>query len=215
MAVLALVIVVDQVTKWWAWRHLPGTIINYGGNKFVGAKVGDWYADPVTGALLDFVDVGLLILAASVLLCRPRRPVILVSAALVIGGWSSNLLDRLGLHYWSAPGSVRGAVDFIELGSRLGIANIADFCIAGGTLLFLLAVSHPALRAAKNPADGASIAPATRSQPRIGMRVTALVGATALAFVVWIGAANHSGLTVPLAAVSAPAHLRTFTDVAT
>jgi hypothetical protein len=52
------VIVLDQATKWWAWRHVPGAIINYGGDSFVGDRVGGWYAGPVTGALLDFADVG-------------------------------------------------------------------------------------------------------------------------------------------------------------
>jgi len=46
LALLALVIVVDQATKWWAWRHVPGTIINYGGNAFLGPMVDGWYAVP-------------------------------------------------------------------------------------------------------------------------------------------------------------------------
>jgi lipoprotein signal peptidase len=58
---------------------------------------------------------------------------------MMIGGWSSNLLDRLGMHYMTAPGSGRGAVDFIPLG--LHHYNVADFFIVLGTPLFILAVS--------------------------------------------------------------------------
>jgi len=51
-----------------------------------------------------------------------------VPGALVIGGWSSNLLDRLGMHYWTAPGSVRGAVDFIEpFRAMLGSLGVIGF----------------------------------------------------------------------------------------
>jgi lipoprotein signal peptidase len=202
IAVVALVIVVDQVTKWWAWRHVSGPVINYGGDAFVGAKVGDWYADPVTGALLDLVDVGLLSLAVAVLVRRPRPAAVLISAAVMGGGWSSNLLDRLGMHYWSAPGSVRGAVDFIHLGPR--DYNVADFFIAGGTLLYLLAVICPAMRLVKTPAVRASLTPVTRRRPRVRMRVLVLVGGVALAVVVGIGATHYGGVTAPLTAVGGP-----------
>jgi hypothetical protein len=56
----------------------------------------------------------------------------------MIAGWSSNLLDRLGLHTVTAPGSVRGAVDFIPLGSAYW--NVADFVIIGATALSLAGV---------------------------------------------------------------------------
>src|ERR1700730_6536485 len=82
LAVVAMVIVVDQATKWWAWRHVPWTIINYGGDMLVGPRIGDWYADPVSGALLDFVDVGLLGLAVFALVRRPRPTAVLVAGAL-------------------------------------------------------------------------------------------------------------------------------------
>ncbi|MCW2510509.1 MAG: hypothetical protein JWP68_3657 [Modestobacter sp.] len=42
---------------------------------------------------------------------RRRRQAVLVAGARMIGGWGSNLLDRLGLHRATAPGSARGAVD--------------------------------------------------------------------------------------------------------
>src|SRR6266536_552963 len=66
-ALLAMVIVVDQLGKWWAWRHAPLAKINYGGNIFVGDTISQWYADPTTGALLDLMDFGLLSAAAFVL----------------------------------------------------------------------------------------------------------------------------------------------------
>jgi lipoprotein signal peptidase len=70
-ALLAAVIMLDQTTKWWAWRHVSGAEINTGGDFLVGHMVGRWYADPVTGALLDLLDFGLLNIAIFVLMRRP------------------------------------------------------------------------------------------------------------------------------------------------
>lgn len=194
-ALLATVIVLDQAIKWWAWRHTPTARINYGGNPFVGDTVGGWYADPVTGALLDLLDFGLLSLAVSVLVRRRRPVMVLVPGALAIGGWSSNLFDRLGVHDWTAPGSVRGAVDFIHLGPAYW--NMADFFILGGTSLFLLAVSCQRGWATKAPAATVSVTPATHQRRRARTRMSAFAGAVGLICLVGIGAANDNGVTTP------------------
>lgn len=130
LTVLTLVagaIVLDQATKWWAWRHVSGARINPGGDVLTGPTIGSWYAEPVTGALLDLLDFGLLSVALSILV-RRRHPAVVVGGALMLGGWGSNLLDRLGMHYWTAPGSVRGVVDFIHVGG--GQYNIADLLMS-------------------------------------------------------------------------------------
>src|SRR5882762_335425 len=114
-ALLASVIVPDQVTKWWAWRDVPMVSINFGGNPLVGHTVGGWYANPLVGALLDVLGAALLSIAVLMLMRRRYPAIVRFSGALMLGGWSSNLLDRLGMHYVTAPGSVRGAVDFIHL----------------------------------------------------------------------------------------------------
>ena len=204
-ALLAVVIVLDQVMKWWAWRHASAAIINNGGNPYVGATIGGWYADPVTGALLDLVDFGLLTTTVFVLV-RRRRPIkVLVPGALMIGGWISNLLDRLGLHYWTAPGSVRGAVDFIHLGHHF--YNVADFFIIGATPVFLLCIGFLGRRAENRPATTRAVASRTPRQARTRTRMSVFAGALALiVVVVGIGAANYGGVSVtPLASVRASA----------
>lgn len=137
LTVITAVIVLDQAVKWWAWRHVSGARINAGGDVLVGPTIGKWYAEPVTGALLDLLDFGLLSVALFVLVRRHRPAAVVVFGALMLGAWASNLLDRLGLHYWTAPGSVRGVVDFIPVGGTH--YNVADLFIIGGTPLFLLA----------------------------------------------------------------------------
>jgi hypothetical protein len=87
---------------------------------------------------MDVVSCGLLALAVITLVRRRRRAVVLVSGALAIAGWSSNLLDRLVMHGVNAPGSVRGAIDFLPVGRDL--YNVADVVILGSTTVFLVAV---------------------------------------------------------------------------
>jgi lipoprotein signal peptidase len=203
-ALLAVVIILDQVTKWWAWRNASWAIINDGGNAFVGATVSGWYADPVTGAVLDLLDFGLLSVAISVLVRRRQPLKVLVPGVLMIGGWSSNLLDRLGMHYWTAPGSVRGAVDFVHLGHIC--YNIADFFIVGATPLFLLAAGRLGGWATDRSATVGPLAPTTHQRPRARTRMSVFAGAVGLIVVVGVGAANYGGVTVPLAWGTASTH---------
>jgi lipoprotein signal peptidase len=192
LSLIAMVVVLDQAAKWWAWRHVPWTKINSGGDVLVGARVGAWYARPVTGALLDLLDVGLLTVAVGALARRPVPAAVSVPGALMIAGWGSNLLDRLGIHYWTAPGSVRGVVDFIHIGDHF--YNLADFFIIGCTPLFLLAAGYYGVRAARRPSAARSLPPPARSWARVRARarVSALAGA-GLVLVVALGAANYGG----------------------
>jgi lipoprotein signal peptidase len=197
---IVAVIALDQAAKWWAWRHFSWARINSGGDIIVGRSIGKWYAAPVSGALLDLVDSGLLAVAILVLArCRLAASV-RVLGALVIGGWASNLLDRLGVHYWTAPGSVRGVVDFIHLDGHY--YNVADFFIIGCTPLFLLAAGYAGVRAARRRTAAENPRPAERDQVRARLRIPALVG-IGLILVVAFGAANYGGVN---AATRVPAH---------
>ena len=191
LALLASVVVLDQAVKWWAWRHVSGARINSGGDLLVGHAIGAWYSGRVTGALLDLLDFGLLSIAVSVLARRRAPAVVVVLGALVTGGWGSNLLDRLGLHYWTAPRSARGAVDFIHLGAYF--YNVADFFIIGCTPLFLLAAAYFAVRAAKRPPAAGHVPQPARGRLWTLVRIPALASA-GLALVVGLGAADYGGV---------------------
>jgi lipoprotein signal peptidase len=198
LALVTAVIVLDQAVKWWAWRHVAGVRINSGGDVLVGPAIGAWYAAPVTGALLDLLDVGLLSAALCILVRRRRPAAVLVSGALMLGGWCSNLLDRLGVHYWTAPGSVRGVVDFICLGGAR--YNVADLFITSATPLFLVTLGFLGRGAADQP-PATVMAAAARHRPRASM--LALVGAALVAVAVALGAANYGGVKAVPAHVSA------------
>ena len=181
LGLLTAVVVLDQSTKWWAWRHAPEALVNGGGTWFIGQPVTGWFSGPVSGPLLDLLNVGLLGLAGFLLVRRRRPALVLVAGALTIAGWGSNLLDRLGLHAVTAPGSLRGAVDFIPLGHPY--CNVADFVIVGATALFVvavvLAVALRLRRGARAAAAGRRSAASARRRPR-GARWAVV---TAIAFV--------------------------------
>jgi lipoprotein signal peptidase len=184
------VIVVDQATKWWAWRHVPVIYINSGSTWPIGEPVTGWLAGATSGRLLDVAAVGLFSLAGFLLLRRRRGGLVLVTGFLIIGGWSSNLLDRLGLHSVTAPGSPRGAVDFIHVGTPY--TNVADLIIVGATTV--LAVSACAATVGRSrAAAGRGVAVVTlrrRSVPvRVCVAVAGLVVTVVLSAARPIGAA--------------------------
>jgi lipoprotein signal peptidase len=164
LALIAMVIVLDQAAKWWAWRHVRHVVINAGGDALVGSPISAWYSGRITGAALDLLSGALLSIAVWALTSRRVSAVVRVSGALMIGGWSSNLLDRLGFHYWTAPGSVRGVVDFMHIGAHY--YNVADFFIIGCTPFFVLAAGYQGSRAAMRALTAGSVAPSARNLAR-------------------------------------------------
>jgi lipoprotein signal peptidase len=134
-AVIAGVVAGDQLVKWWTWRHVDGVLINSGGYILLGSDIRSWFATPIGGAVADVIGTVALIVAVLWVARRPRPTGVLLGGALIVGGWTSNILDRLGLHNVTAPGSARGVVDFIPDGTP-GRSNTADVCIAVGAVLF-------------------------------------------------------------------------------
>jgi lipoprotein signal peptidase len=168
LGLMLAVAIADQTTKYWAWRHAARAIINVGSTWPLGPPLSGWYSGPLTGPLIDVVSCGMLSLAVIVLVRRRRPAVVLVSGALAIAGWSSNLLDRLAMHRVNAPGSPRGAIDFLPSDGHF--YNIADV-ILGSTVVFVAAVcalSRPGARARRivstAPADRIPIAAVAAEQ---------------------------------------------------
>ena len=149
LGLMIAVAILDQTTKYWGWRHVSRAVINPGSTWLIGAPLSGLYSGAMTGPLMDLVSCGLLSLAVVALVRRRRSAVVLVSGALVIGGWGSNLLDRLGMHLVNAPGSARGAIDFIGIGDHF--YNVADVVILGSTVALLAAVCRPRSRRAAAP----------------------------------------------------------------
>lgn len=136
--VLAVVVALDQLSKAWAWRHSADVHVNSGGDMLVKSAVSSWYRSPALGAVFDVADAAVLLIGGALLVRRRRRGAVLSFGALLLAGWVSNLGDRLGLHHLTAPGSIRGVVDFLPWDGRYW--NLADLAIVVGTVGFVLAV---------------------------------------------------------------------------
>jgi lipoprotein signal peptidase len=202
LASLAAIALSDQGVKWWAWRHASGVRINDGGDLLVPPSVGSMYSGRLTGGLLDLIDSGLLFVAV-VLFSRRRRSVLVsVFGVSIIGGWGSNLLDRLAMHYWTAPGSVRGVVDFIPIDQHY--YNVADMFIVAGTPLFVLVAGVSALRrfAAKGLPVSANLTATRFRPPRLRSAVLAATGVAVLTAAVGVGAADFGVATAPVTSAS-------------
>jgi signal peptidase II len=149
----AVVVVLDQLTKWWAVSTLDDRDIdvvwtlrfNLSYNTGMAFSRGkDW--GPVIGVLAMLIVVGLLV---SLKRGTDRRADIAVG--LIVGGAIGNLLDRL----FRSPGWLRGGVvDFVDL-QWFPIFNVADSGITiGGALLVLIA-----WLAGRQHSDAARVAP--------------------------------------------------------
>jgi lipoprotein signal peptidase len=191
-AVSATVIGTDQAVKWWAWRHVDGSLINSGGYILLGPGIRSWFADPASGALSDVIGGVVLIAAVRQLLRRRRSTCVLLGGSLVVAGWVSNILDRLGLHNWTAPGSARGVVDFIP-GGGPGRSNVADLWIVVGALLLVYALAR---RLAGRP-----IQPGAAGRPsdphRAFERVAVLIVLLAVITLAITSALDHRGVSSP------------------
>lgn len=175
LGVLAVVVLADQLSKWWAWRHVPGAIINTGSTWFLGGTISSWYRGDPSGAALDLASTQILTLGLFTLLRRARPLPVLLPAALTVSGWVSNLGDRLGLHLLTAPGMPRGAIDFLRWGHNR--YNLADVCIAAGTLLLAAGLYRQHHRHPAAPSSGAPAATSPESRPWRRARRWALLAA--------------------------------------
>jgi len=134
--VAVIVIVLDQLTKWWALRTLDDRTIHLVGSLRLALtfnKAGAF------GLGSSFVPVLALVAVGVVLVVVVRgetntRFAVAIALGLVLGGAFGNLGDRL----FRGPGMLRGAViDFIDL-RWWPVFNLADSAITCGCILLVL-----------------------------------------------------------------------------
>ncbi len=144
LGVAGLVIVVDQLTKWWAVTHLQDRIVhvlwtlqlNLTFNSGMAFGRGRGFGPII--AVIGVVLVGVLLLGTS----RAPSKLAAVAGGLVLGGAISNLLDRF---FREGSGFLGGrVVDFIDL-QRFPVFNLADAAIdIGAVLLVIVLLRTPA-----------------------------------------------------------------------
>jgi signal peptidase II len=137
LGVAAFVLVVDQLTKWWAMESLPGRTIDLIGSLRLRLAMNYGTAFSVAegrGALISL----LALVIVAVLLVSGReatKPLTAVALGMVVGGAVGNLLDR---GFREGEGLLGGGVvDFIDL-QWWPIFNLADSAIVVGAILLFL-----------------------------------------------------------------------------
>jgi signal peptidase II len=135
-AIVLGVVVVDQLSKWWAVHELNDTPINVIGDDIGFALVHN------TGSAFSLFQaftplLAILAMVVAVILIRTvrktRDTLLVVGLSLVLGGALGNLVDRL----FRAPGLLKGAVvDFVHVGD-FPTFNVADSAITVGAVLIV------------------------------------------------------------------------------
>jgi signal peptidase II len=138
LAVVAVVYLADQSTKWWAEhslddgrpRELVGRLLQLHLTHNPGAAFSTG-----TGYTVVLTVVALVVIAVCVSMAsRLRSPAWAVALGLVLGGALGNVTDRL----FRPPAPFRGhVVDFLEL-PHWPIFNIADSAISVAAVLFIV-----------------------------------------------------------------------------
>ena len=154
LVIAVVVVIVDQLTKWWAVTHLDDRDVDVIGSlRFhLAHNTGMAFSKgtglgPIIGVVALLVVVGLLVSIG-----RESSPLYTPAVGLIVGGAVGNVIDRL----FRSPGWFRGGVvDFIDL-QWWPIFNVADICVTvGGALLLLTTLKPPA----KSPTSPTSPGP--------------------------------------------------------
>ena len=144
LALAAMVLTLDQVTKAWLVSTLPaegqrlsvvGDLVRLVNSHNSGALFG-LFRDQAL--LFGLVSIGVVALIAWYHGSSGRNTMLSVALGLLLGGALGNLLDRLRLGY---------VVDFIDVGIgdlRFYTFNVADSAISCAILLLLLSALLPA-----------------------------------------------------------------------
>ncbi len=140
LAVAGLVILVDQLTKWWAVTHLQDRVIHLFWTLQLNLTFNSGMAFGRGRGFGPLIAVVGVCLVAGLLLGTSRAPSKLAAVAggLVLGGAISNLLDRF---FREGSGFLGGrVVDFIDP-QWYPLFNVADACVViGGILLVVIGV---------------------------------------------------------------------------
>jgi signal peptidase II len=140
--VAAIVVCIDQLTKWWALNALDDRIIDLVGSLRLALTFNTGGA---FGLGSRFVPVLAVIAVGVVLFIVVRgdtntHPAVAFALGLVLGGAFGNLSDRL----FRDPGLLRGAVvDFIDL-QWWPVFNVADMAVSCGCVLLVFTAGRRA-----------------------------------------------------------------------
>ena len=149
LAIAAGVLVVDQLSKWWALTALADGEVHVIGPLWLRLTYNTAGAFGLGGGLVPFLSLVALGVVVYLVLSGAAggRVAAAIATGLVLGGALGNLGDRL----FRSPGLLRGAVvDFVDL-RFWPVFNVADMAITCGCILLVL---WPAGLRSRRPSPG-------------------------------------------------------------
>jgi signal peptidase II len=147
------IVLLDQLSKWWAVSRLPGAPrwilgddVGFAVVRNTGSAFSLFQAFTPLLAVIAIVVAVVLVRAVR----RTRDVLLVVGLSLVLGGAIGNLLDRL----FRTPGFLEGAVvDFVHVG-RFPTFNVADSAITIGAVLIVVWAIRADLRETRDARGG-------------------------------------------------------------
>lgn len=135
-----ILIAADQLIKWWIVENLmPVNVmdfIRFGDFNVLGLR----YCENTGAAFSSFsgarwflvalVSVMLVVLLVFTIRYKHKRPLFLISSAMIISGGIGNLIDRIRLGY---------VIDYLDVKLfNFAVFNFADICVVVGAILLLI-----------------------------------------------------------------------------
>lgn len=143
---IGAIVGIDQLIKWWAYENLRGNppieFIHFGDTQIMhlsyyentGAAFSIFSGQQIFLIIITalFIGFGIYLLVTK----KIKRPTVLASAVLVIGGGIGNLIDRIFRGGELFNGFV---IDYFEVKLfNFAVFNFADCCVIIGAILFLI-----------------------------------------------------------------------------
>lgn len=154
LGVAVVVIVLDQLTKWWAIDALTDGPVEVVGPLQFRLVRNEASAFSIGGGAAwgPFVTVAGLVIIAGLLwfLRSTSGRLAAMSVGLVIGGAIGNLIDRAARSERGFMGG--GVVDFVDIG-WWPVFNVADAAVVIGVILLVLQTVLPARRSSSDTAS--------------------------------------------------------------
>lgn len=135
---LAVIVVLDQLTKWLIVENLePATaypVIGDFARLYLIRNSGAAFSMGEDATIIFSIIQIIAVVVCVVLAFRVRNPWAIASVAMIGGGAAGNLIDRI----FRYPGSLQGhVVDFVSIGN-FAIFNVADSAITVGVVVYLV-----------------------------------------------------------------------------
>lgn len=136
-ATVAIIVLVDQLTKHWAVSQLADGPVNVVGD-FARFELARNSGSAFSGFQGYTPILAVLAVGITVVIIRMARRTtdrwMLIGLTLVLGGALGNLCDR----FFRSPGFLRGhVVDFVAVGD-FPLFNVADSCITIGAIILIV-----------------------------------------------------------------------------